>query len=72
MGGYWLKRMQLSGEARFQEKPMKNKFSHIAEACEYLMVGSGEGEMLIQIKREEEPEPDRIYTQAGEAQGWML
>ena len=72
MGGYCFKRMQLSGEARFQEKPVKNKFSHVAEACEYLMTGSGEGAKLVELLRTEEEEPDRMYTQRGEAQGWML
>lgn len=39
-GGYSYKRMQVSGEERFQDKPDKNKFSHIADACQYLFLGA--------------------------------
>lgn len=41
-GGYKYKRMQVSGE-KFQNKPDKNKYSHVAEALQYLMLGAGKG-----------------------------
>jgi hypothetical protein len=39
-GGYKYKRLQVSGEERFQDKPDKNRYSHIADACQYLTLGA--------------------------------
>ena len=39
-GAYRLKRMQVSGEDRFKNVPEKNKFSHIADALQYCMLGA--------------------------------
>lgn len=39
-GGYKYKRLSVSGEERFQEIPMKNKYSHIADALQYLVLGA--------------------------------
>ena len=47
MGGFQYKRVQVSGDERFQDKPDKNKFSHICEAGEYALQGSGEGVAAI-------------------------
>ena len=41
-GGYKYKRMQVSGE-RFALKPDKNKYSHVCESLQYLMLGAGRG-----------------------------
>ena len=41
-GGYKYKRMQVSGE-KFQLKPDKNKYSHVCEALQYLLLGMGKG-----------------------------
>ncbi|MEE8382705.1 MAG: phage terminase large subunit [Thermodesulfobacteriota bacterium] len=46
-GGYKYKRMAIAGQERYQEKPDKNMYSHIAEAVQYLMIGAGEGDELI-------------------------
>ncbi len=40
-GGYKYRRMQVSGEDRYENKPLKNRFSHPVEAAEYLLVGAG-------------------------------
>lgn len=40
-GGYACARVQVSGEARYQDLPIKNKYSHPCEALQYLMVGEG-------------------------------
>ena len=46
-GGYALKRVQVSGAERFREVPDKNKFSHVAEALQYLAIGEGlDGQVL--------------------------
>jgi len=54
-GGYCFKRVQVTGEERFQDQPVKNKFSHVAEALGYLMVGEGRAEEVLGAKRMVEP-----------------
>ena len=49
-GGYMYKRIQVSGTPRYSTKPDKNEYSHVADACQYLMVGLGEGVALIRNK----------------------
>jgi hypothetical protein len=49
-GGYKYKRMAVSGQERFQDKPDKGRYSHVADALQYLMVGAGEGGTVIESK----------------------
>ena len=44
-GGYHYRRMQVSGE-RYDEKPNKNRFSHVHDALQYMLLGAGEGRSL--------------------------
>ena len=37
--------MQVSGE-RYDERPNKNRFSHVHDAFQYLLLGAGEGRSL--------------------------
>ena len=47
-GGYHYAKLGRSGaDEKYHEKPDKNRYSHIAEACEYMMLGAGEGKTLI-------------------------
>ena len=46
VGGYHYKRIQTSGE-RYDEKPNKNRFSHVHDALQYLLLGAGEGRSLV-------------------------
>jgi PBSX family phage terminase large subunit len=46
-GGYKYKRMQVSGEARFMDKPDKGRYSHVADACQYLFLGAVGGSRVI-------------------------
>jgi len=39
-GGYKYKRMQVTGMEQFKDVPDKGKFSHIAEACQYMILGA--------------------------------
>ena len=39
MGKYQYKRIQVGGEARYRDKPDKNKYSHSADAEQYLALG---------------------------------
>lgn len=54
-GGYCYKRLKVSGDDRYHEKPDKNKFSHVVEAGGYMMLGAGEGVSLIRSAEPEEP-----------------
>lgn len=47
-GGFKYRRMSVTGEERYHDKPDKNIYSHIVEACEYALVGAGEGDKLIE------------------------
>lgn len=44
-GGYHYRRLQVTGE-RFADAPEKNRFSHVHDAFQYLMLGGGEGRAL--------------------------
>lgn len=46
-GGYHYRRIQVSGDERYHDKPVKNKYSHPCEAGGYIMVSAGEGDKLI-------------------------
>jgi hypothetical protein len=41
-GGYSYKKLRVSGTDRYQDKPDKNKYSHPADALQYLLLGGGE------------------------------
>jgi hypothetical protein len=45
-GGYNYRRVSVSGEVRYEEKPTKNKYSHVHDALQYLFIGAGEGRSL--------------------------
>lgn len=45
--GYKYKRLQISGENRYKDVPDKNKYSHVADALQYLLVGAGEAREVI-------------------------
>ena len=49
-GGYKYKRMAVAGQERFQDKPDKGRYSHVADALQYLMLGAGEGSRVIENK----------------------
>lgn len=54
-GGYSYKRMQVSGDERFQDKPDKNKYSHPAEALQYMLLGAGENNKVLGYTEEKDP-----------------
>ena len=45
--GYHYRRIQVAGDARYEDKPSKNKFSHVHDALQYLLTGAGESKNLI-------------------------
>ena len=46
-GGFCYKRKQVAGDERYHDEPDKNEYSHICEAGEYGLQGSGEGARAI-------------------------
>ena len=53
-GGYHYRRMQVSGE-RYEEKPSKNRFSHVHDALQYMLLGAGEGRALTSGAKQSKP-----------------
>lgn len=62
-GGYAYKRVQVSGDERFHDRPDKNRFSHPCEAAQYMMVGAGEGKAVI--GRQAEWDRPLVYSNKG-------
>ncbi len=50
LGGYHYRRMQVSGD-RYEDKPNKNKYSHVHDALQYAFTGAGEGRELLRGKK---------------------
>ena len=46
-GGYQYKRQYHMGNERYEERPSKNRFSHIHDALQYAFLGGGEGRKVI-------------------------
>ena len=46
-GGYKYKRMAVSGESRYQDVPDKGRYSHVADACQYLFLGAVGGDLVM-------------------------
>ena len=53
-GGYHYRRLQTSGD-RYDEKPLKNRYSHVHDALQYLMMGAGEGRTILSGKNGQQP-----------------
>lgn len=47
MGGYCYRRMQVNGSDRYADKPDKGALSHVAEALQYCILGTGEHRQLV-------------------------
>lgn len=46
-GGYQFRKLLIASQDRYETKPSKNMHSHVAEALQYLLVGGGEGKLVI-------------------------
>lgn len=53
-GGYHYRRVKVAGDERYEDKPVKNVYSHICEAAEYLLLGAGEGSALVRTPRRQQ------------------
>ena len=63
MGGYKYKKIQISGEDRYNLKPDKNVFSHPADAEQYLALGYTRG--LHEVAYDDEYEDNYRSTGSG-------
>jgi hypothetical protein len=46
-GGYAFKRVKVSSDERYRDKPDKNAYSHPCEAGQYMMMGGGEAKIVV-------------------------
>ncbi len=46
-GGYQYKRIYYMGNEKYEDKPEKNRFSHIHDALQYAFLGGGEGKKVV-------------------------
>jgi hypothetical protein len=46
-GAYRYRRVELAGEERYKDEPEKNRYSHVCDAAQYLMIGAGEGRAVL-------------------------
>ena len=71
-GGYHFRRIQISSELRYDEKPNKNMSSHVAESLQYLMLGLGLGRDVIikPQKLQRQHSAPAFATGAGTIAGW--
>jgi hypothetical protein len=46
-GGYHFRRVRVSSDERYEDKPNKNMHSHVGEALQYLMLGVGVGKEVM-------------------------
>lgn len=60
-GGYAFKRIKVVGTDRHRDLPDKNKYSHPADAGQYLLLGAGEGEVLL--RRSKKTDSARKYRE---------
>jgi hypothetical protein len=56
-GAYRYRRVELAGEERYRDEPDKNRYSHVCDAAQYLMIGAGEGGAVL--GRSDGPRPAR-------------
>ena len=69
-GGYSYKKLLISGSDRYQEKPNKDRFSHIADAAQYLLLGGGEFRALLKKGGRENRPRMRIRTMSDPGMGF--
>ena len=46
-GAYQFRRVKVSGEDRFHDRPVKDSTSHVVESAQYALLGAGEGDAMF-------------------------
>ena len=57
VNGYHFKRLSVSGDERYQDKPNKNRFSHIHDATQYILMQFASSQ-IVDSKRDDSPKID--------------
>jgi len=70
-GGFHYRRIQVSGVEKYHEKPEKNQYSHPAEACEYMCLGAGEGQLAVGSQPKVTAKPYKAPHYREQRLGWM-
>jgi hypothetical protein len=60
-GAYKFRRLKVAGDERYEEHPVKNAYSHPCEALQYMLLGAGEGEMVIRGNSAEKSKDAAAY-----------
>ena len=60
-GAYKFRRLKVAGDERYENHPVKNAFSHPCEAGQYLMLGAGEGDVILVANSEARTEDAQAY-----------
>lgn len=63
-GKWFLKRIQ-GRDDRYHERPVKNEWSHVCDAAQYMILGGGEGRLLVKDKSH----PSNLWASQGTIQG---
>jgi hypothetical protein len=61
-GAYHYKRVEVTGAERYQDKPDKGIYSHVAESLQYLCLGAGEGREVIRKPKRKGNKPAYAIT----------
>ena len=59
-GGYKYRRIQVTGEERFTEEPMKNAYSHPHDALQYVALESGGVQAMLAEQMRNRPQPKTV------------
>lgn len=62
-GGWFFKRMQVAGEERYRDMPIKNEYSHPCDAGGYLLLGGGEYVAARYGKKAEEIKTETVIAE---------
>ncbi|MDB5732329.1 MAG: TerL [Variovorax sp.] len=62
-GAYKFRRLQVAGDERYENQPIKNAFSHPNEAGQYLMLGAGEGDVVLEDNSAARQEEAKAYRE---------
>lgn len=64
-GGYHYRRLKVAGDEKFEDKPDKNMYSHVAEALQYLAVGEGEDRRALDGGKARKPQRVEVIRSSG-------
>jgi len=69
VNGYHFKRLSISGDERFQDKPNKNRFSHPHDALQYILMRFA-SDRIMEVKKVDQPKVDLFNPVMQFGEGW--